>query len=101
MGNVLETRGIAIVQENEPGVPAQLTNMRRKPGPRGPFNAHRLSHRQVSGRPPKRRAYLGGVLESGGGVELGGVVLSGGGAAVPEGEELSAGGVAVVPGAVD
>ena len=49
--------------------------------------------------------YLGGLFESGGGVELGGVVLSGvvllGGAAVPEGEELSAGGVAVVPGAVD
>jgi hypothetical protein len=50
--------------------------------------------------------YLGGLFESGGGVvELGGVVLSGevplGGVAVPEGEELSAGGVAVVPGAVD
>jgi hypothetical protein len=43
---------------------------------------------------------LGGVFESGGGVELG-LVLSGVvGAAVP-GEELSAGGVAVVPGAVD
>jgi hypothetical protein len=88
---------MAIVQENEPGVPAQLTNARRKPGPYGPFNTHLLSHAQVT----EQRAYLGGVLESGGGVELGGVVLSGGGGAVPEGEELSAGGVAVVPGAVD
>ena len=51
----------------------------------------------------ERRAYFGGVLESGGGVELGGVALSGGllgGAAAP-GAVLSAGGVAVVPGAVD
>jgi hypothetical protein len=51
-----------------------------------------------------RSAYLGGVFESGGGVELG-LVLSGlvplGGVVVPGGEEPSAGGVAVVPGAVD
>jgi hypothetical protein len=61
-----------------------------------PFNARLL-------RPStERRYYLGGVFESGGGVGLGlvlsGVVLPG--AAVP-GVELSAGGVAVVPGAVD
>jgi hypothetical protein len=84
--------------------PVFLRSLRTCAGNRvliGPFNALPLQLRSGQA-PPERRAYLGGVFESGGGVELGGVVLSGGGAAVPEGEELSAGGgVAVVPGAVD
>jgi len=73
--------------------------VRRKPGPVGP-SVPATSRQQASAA---RVAYLGGELESGGGVELGLVLfgLAASGLVLPGGVVLSAGGVAVVPGAVD
>ena len=102
MGIVLGTRGMAIVQENEPGIPAQLMACAGNRVHRGRLAPHCLEHLEAAST--DRAAYLGGVFESGGGVELGlvlfGLAASGlvllGGVVV-----LSAGGVAVDPGAVD
>jgi hypothetical protein len=90
---------VAIVQENEPGIPAQLMTVHRKPGPwDGEHPQIRVSpdERAATGR----LAYFGGVFESGGGVELGGVEAGLSGVALLGGVVVSPG-AAVVPGAVD
>lgn len=91
---ISESGGGRIVQENEPGIPAQLMMCGRKPGSRG-----RLAPVTSLGN----RAYFGGVFVSaGGGVELmeplgGGVELSDGGmvVVVPGAADVSAGGAVV------
>jgi hypothetical protein len=90
---------MAIVQENEPGIPVQLMTAHRKPGPLGrlrpaTFSLRRL--RAVTGR----LAYFGGVFESGGGDELGGVEAGLSGVELLGGVVVSPG-AAVLPGAVD
>ncbi len=93
MGSVLigESR---IVQENEPGIPAQLVQL---PLEAQLTVARPLGARQLEGTVPfRRRAYFGGVLESGGGVVPAPLGL------VPAGGVVSAGGMVLfVPGAVD
>ena len=96
---VLETRGVAIVQENEPGVPAQLMTVRRKPGSVGTVSARKSGYSQIERASTGRLAYFGGVFESGG-VELGGVEAGLSGVALLGGVVVSPG-AAVVPGAVD
>jgi hypothetical protein len=79
--------GAPIVQENEPGVPAQLTAYCRKPGSCG-----RLAPVTSLQTAP----YFGGVVVSAGGGE--GLMPFG---LLGAGAELSGGMVVVVPGAVD